>query len=816
MLDKARMRGIYGGLFLTALSALMLEILLTRIFSVSTWYYFAFFAISVAMFGLTVGALIVYLFKDYFPDDLLPERLSLAAVLMAVSVDLALMVFLSLPFDPRLTGVGIFSTVFVYLVIALPFICAGVVFCLCITRFASEITRIYAYDLTGAAVGAFLVFPVLNAMDAPSAVFLVGAASALASLVFARASSEGAKGVNYKISAIAFIVLAAFTLVNATMGAVRVEWVKGKRNNPENELWNTFSRIAVYPLKFTTKPYSWGLSPAYVPKYVTAEHMIDIDGVSETVMTAFNGDFNDVEHLKYDVTAFAHYLKDDAKVFVIGVGGGRDILTAKVFGQKEVVGAEINNRILEMSTDVYGDFSGRVIKLPGVRVINDEARSAITRMDEKFDIIQASCIATWSATSAGAFSLAENSLYTVEGWRTFFDRLNPDGVLSFNRWYFPDYPAQLLRMASIASYVLRERGVEDPARHIMVVRTPLAAKFKDGRVESDFPSGTIIVSKSPFSDESIGRMREATAKLKFAVEFDPKGPRNALFEDVIKNASNPDFHARTELDLTPPTDDRPFFFFMLRLKDVFNAGDLKFQEQSFTLDGMIMLFVLLGVSVVLSALFIAVPLVIVRKKVPLPTGSALTGLGFFGAIGLAYILVEIGELQRLIIFLGHPVYSITVVLFSMLFASGIGSAVSGRLQGLGCNTSRLGRGRIIITMALLVALLIVVIFAQPRVLAAYEFGTISTRIFVSLIFLLPLGFIMGLPFPMGMRLAATQNPLHSPWFWAINGAMSVVASVLSVCISISLGFTATLIVGLLFYVLASFFLLVLDSGAGQN
>ncbi|MBI5233744.1 MAG: hypothetical protein HY880_05260, partial [Deltaproteobacteria bacterium] len=563
---------------------------------------------------------------------------------------------------------------------------------------------------------------------------------------------------------------------------------------------NTFSRIAVYPQRVVKKPYSWGLSSAYAPKRPILERMIDIDGVSETPMNYFDGTRESVEHLRYDVTMIAHYLRENAKVFVIGVGGGRDIVAGKVvFNQKKIVGAEINNRILEMVNIRYGAFTGHIDKLPGVEIINDEGRNAITRYPEKFDIIQASCIATWSATSAGAFSLAENTLYTVEAWRIFMDRLEPNGILSFNRWYSPDYPAQLMRLASLASYTLKQAGVEDPSKHIAIVRNRV--------MDNHMPSGTILVSKSPFSETDIKRLREVSAELEFILEYDPNGPKNNLFEQVIENAGDPLFHARTILDLTPPTDDRPFFFFMLRAKDILSGKDLRFNEQRFSLEGITMLAVLLAVSIALCIVFILGPLFYMRRETRLRTTHAITGLIFFGSIGFGYILVEIGQLQRLIIFLGHPIYSITVVLFSMLLSSGIGALTASSIMKDRSPSSLL----ITAVGAGISALLLLVILYQPTILGLFEMQGIYTRILISLMFLLPLGFLMGLPFPMGMTIVSERMSSHTPWFWAINGATSVVASVASVCISIAWGFTATLSAGLSAYVFAALALYLLKA-----
>ncbi|GMR04908.1 MAG: hypothetical protein BMS9Abin23_0827 [Thermodesulfobacteriota bacterium] len=789
-------RGAFTGLFLTSMSALMLEILLTRVFSVATWYYFAFFAISVAMFGFTVGAIIVYLGKNYFRDDLLFDRLAVYTLLFGVTVDIALMVFLSMPFFPRLTGVGIFATAVVYLFIALPFVFAGIVICLCITRFPEDIGLVYAADLIGAGLGAFMVFPVLNAMDAPTAILFTGALAALGGITFA--GSRFVQNKNLKTgAAVVFLTLTAFMLVNFTFRPVRVEWVKARYNVPEVESWNAFSRIAVYPLKYTNNPYSWGMSRAYKKDKLIPQRMIDIDGVSNTVMTGFNGDLAAVDHLKYDVTAIAHYLRKDAKVFIIGVGGGRDILAAKVFGQKEVVGAEINNRTLEMLNYVFGNFTGHLDKLPGVRIINDEARNAITRMDEKFDIIQASCIATWSATTAGAFSLAENSLYTVEGWKIFYDRLKPDGILSFNRWYSPDYPAQLLRLASLAAYTLKNEGVKDPGSHIAIVRSEVVG----GRM----PSATILIGKRPFSADDLKTLDSTVEKLRFKYVYNPAGYKKPLFVDVIKNAGDPEFYKTTALDLSPSTDDRPFFFYMLRLKDVFSGKDVQFQEQMFNLKGVKMLVVLMIVSIVLSVIFIFGPVLFSGGLRAIPPLAGSSGLLFFASIGLGYIFIEMGQLQRLIIFLGHPVYSITVVIFALLFSSGIGAMVSGLWTGRG---RRPGPAVIAVFMALLLIVLIFIIYKQTGILKNFEQAGIYTRIGVSLLFLMPLGFLMGMPFPFGMSIASRHFSELTPWLWAANGAMSVVASVLSVSMSIGFGFTATLQAGLLSYILAAATLII--------
>jgi hypothetical protein len=246
---------------------------------------------------------------------------------------------------------------------------------------------------------------------------------------------------------------------------------------------------------------------------------------------------------------------------------------------------------------------------------------------------------------------------------------------------------------------------------------------------------------------------------------------------------------------------------MLRVKDIFSWKDVKFREQQFNMQGMSMLFTLMIVSVVLSVLFIFGPLLVMRKRVPIPMGSGAVGLLFFASIGFGYILIEIGQLQRLIIFLGHPIYSITVVIFSMLLASGIGAIASSAWTG----GKRLKGTHIAILMSAIALLILFVVYLQPGILSGFEQEGIYTRIGVSLLFLMPLGFFMGFPFPVGLSLTSALYKEHTPWFWAINGAASVMSSVLSICISITWGFTVTLLAGLLCYLVAFAALLALSS-----
>lgn len=778
----------YLGLFLTSLAAFMLEMLFTRVFSVAAWQYLAVSAASAAMFGCAAGALIVYLMREYFTDGFLYDRLSIFALLFGIFADLALMVFLSIPFYPRFSGIGIFSTAFVYLMTALPFVCAGVVISLCLTRFTEKTGECTGAVMAGAGIGAFMVSPVLKLMDAPTAIFLAGAAGSLGAIFFARPlKAAGGEKRLYLRSGLIFFLLTVIMLGNFFYKSVRVEWVKGRFSVPDAESWNAFSRVAVYPLKYAKEPYSLGLSRTYEADRLIPERMLEIDGASETAMTGYGGNPETSDHLKYDISSIAHYLRSDAKVFIAGVGGGRDILTAKAFEQANITGAEPNDRLLQIVNYRFGNFTGHLNWLPGVKIINDDVRSVMTRTEDKFDIIHASDMASRRSLEYGAFSFEANGLYTVEGFNVMMERLSQNGLLSFTAWYDPEYPAQHLRLASIASFTLQKMGYQDPGKHIAVVRSAI--------LDDRMPSATIIIGKSQFSDDDMADLKSAADALEFKFEYDPAGYKNTLFSDIIANAGNGDFHKTTKIDLTPPTDDRPFFYSPFRTGDLLPGKGLH-NWRGFN-EGAIIVFMLTGGSA-LALLFILGPL-LDRSRAPIAAGPYITGLLFFASTGLGSVLSGAGVFNRLAIFLGKPVYSITIVASSLLLSSGIGAFFSGRWVKGGIK-----RSGVLAFTGVVVALLVFIIHLQTGILAEFERNDIAVRITVALLFLIPLGFFMGVHLPFGLSVASRSLREHTPWFLAIGFAAGAVGPLLAACISATMGFTMTLKAGLWFYTLAAF------------
>ncbi|MGQ0803312.1 MAG: hypothetical protein ACT4PI_05555 [Actinomycetota bacterium] len=782
--------GTYAGLFGVTLSTLMYEIALTRIFSVTMWYHFAFVAISVALFGMTVGALIVYLLPHRFPPARVKQQLWLFSLLFGVSIAICFAIQMSIKFVPHRTFEGALSVVATCVVISIPFIFSGIVVCLSLTRFPERVNRLYAADLVGAGLGCVLLVVAFAVLDGPSLVIGVGALAAAAALVFA-ADAGSRRGL--ALAAVVVVLLGGFAVVNGRLHSqgnpyLRVLWAK-EQSDPEHdyEKWNAFSRVTVDGDPDTPiPPASPGLSNTLPPDVVVSQLGMLIDSTAGTVLTEYNGDPDETDFLRYDITNLAHFAREDADVLVVGVGGGRDVLSAMEFDQRSITGVEINGNILDIVNGPFGDFTGHLDRDPRVTLVNDEARSYLARTDRRYDIIQISLIDTWAATSAGAYALSENSLYTTEAWDVFFDSLAPNGILSVSRWYNTvgnAEPLETYRTTALAAQALHDHGVADPREHMLIYHGP----------PRDFgvSIATLLVSPEPFSAADVAAVNDAVGRLAFTPILTPDIALDERFEGLAAPGGPGDAVDKFEANVSAPTDNRPFFFQMAEVDDIFDRGGVGNQQvtQPVLVLGMLALTVL-G----LTALCIVVPLLLTTRR------SAHRGMfpfyGYFAGIGLGFLLIEISQLQRLSIFLGHPTYALTVVLFSVLLFSGVGSMLTERFVRADRPAS------FVVPLLVLMAVVAVFGFATPAVIHGMDDATTPVRVAVAVALLMPLGLVMGMPFAIGMRAAATRPGAPTAFLWGINGATSVCASVFGVVIALFLGIAAAYWAGFLAYALA--------------
>ncbi len=768
--------GVYIGLFTVTLATLMYEIVLTRIFSVTMWYHFAFGAISLALFGMTLGALLVHLNPRRFPDESVTHRLWSFSLLFAVSIVGCFGVQLLIPVDPSVTFTGILSVVGTCLVVSIPFVFSGVVVCLALTRFPARVNRLYAADLVGAALGCVLFVFLVGRIDAPSVVIATGGIAALGALCFA--FDLGRSGLKI-VSVACTVVIVAMAIGNAVLhesgkDPIHIRYLKGRDDQRHTyEKWNAFSRVTVdgNPDDPNTKQLA-----------------MVIDSTAGTSIYRYDGDTSKVASLRSDVTNLGHYARKNADVLVIGVGGGRDVLSALAFKQHSVKGVEINGDILHITNGVFGDFSGHLDRDPRVSFVNDEARAYLARTTGRYDIIQISLIDTWAATSSGAFALSENSLYTTHAWEIFLDRLKPGGILSVSRWFSRANnapPYEIYRTLSLAVQALKDRGVRDPRRHIAI--------YEGAPGVYGVTQGTLLVSPDPLPATTFAKLATIAKPFHFRPVLTPTFARDRVFADLTGRDGPGKGIREVNADISPPTDNRPFFFQMVnraslrRLTSSSAGEDQLFQP--------VLVLAVLAITVLALALVCIVFPLLKTTRRDEHRGMSPFYL-YFGAIGMAFLMIEVSQLQRLSVYLGHPTYGLTVVLFSVLLFSGIGSVATERFA------TPARPGRFVAALGVLLGVIVVFGWVTPGLLLSTESTTTPLRILIAVGLLAPLSFMMGMPFALGMRMAATRPGATTSFMWGINGATSVCGSVFGLVTALFFGIAAAFWVGAFIYLVA--------------
>ena len=597
----------YAGVGFVTAATLMLQIVETRIISVTSWYHLAFFVISIAMFGLTAGAVWVYLRREASRPEELSYHLSVASLGFALATVLALLVQLTIVTSLPASVMSFVVWVQFAVALSLPFFFSGIVVSLALTRSPYPVGVVYGVDLCGAALGCLGALVLLNLVSGPSAVLWIAALAAAGGLLFSGAKPGGATRPSTIASRLhqrrwavfgALCVLAAAN--SLTTAGVRPTVVKDKLERPEHiayEKWNSFSRITVGH-SGKASPALWGRSSQLPPQEIEQRWM-NIDGAAGTAVYRFSGNLDELSFLRYDVTNLAYAVPGLKTGAVIGVGGGRDLLSARLFGVSEVVGVEINPIFIDLLTRHFADYTA-IGRQPGITFEVDEARSWFARTDRSFDIIQMSLIDTWAATGAGAFTLSENGLYTVEAWRIFLERLTPEGVFTVSRWYAPGEVNETGRMVSLAVATLQDLGAVEPKRHLFIAASENVA--------------TLVMSRKPLSDQALAALAGAAATYDFPSSSAPRPRRPRRCCESIVAAPDRTALERairgSYLDLSPPTDARPFFFNQLRLARLLDQDVFALASRPGVYGGNLHATLTLAMLILISAILVAATIVV--------------------------------------------------------------------------------------------------------------------------------------------------------------------------------------------------------------
>jgi len=766
---------LLAGLALTSFAALLLELALTRLFSVVLFYHFAFLAISIALLGLGAGGVFAYLLKARLSGI---DTRTLAARLCnanSVVVFVVLEIVLHVPVALKVSWANFGRLTALYLAAAVPFFLTGLLFAVVFARETRRIPRLYGADLCGGALACLAVVPLLNWVGGPNVVLVAAAAMAAAAMIWAGSRSQR------RNAAVLALVLVVLIGANYSGRLIDVVYAKGMFRDPawvEFARWNALSRVEVD---------RQGQAKAIVIDADASTYIMNAD-VAQWHNTEWEDD------LMSAPPALANVLRPHGEFAIIGPGGGVDVLRAVANGSPSVTGIEINPIIATtIMRGRYADYAQHLYERPDVHIHVTDGRSFLRSTPQKFDVVQMTLVDTWASTAAGAFALSENNLYTVEAFREYFDHLKPDGMIAITRWEFR-HPREALRIVAVAMEALHRLGVANPERNFIVA--------SQGSLDEDGRPVVVLAKKTPFTPA------EEAAVTNHLDDFPqlnplylPSDPGQNPFSDLIASNDPYAFARGYAYNVSPVTDNAPFFFFTLKPEQILGEKGLRSGIDWKVNLGVLVLLLVLVISLVAVLVFLVLPLALRSRNArqsPLP-------LLYFVAVGLGYILVEIAFIQRFVLFLGHPTYALTVVIFLLMLSSGAGSLFSRRW---------LPRTDLCwIPLVLVIVTILADVFFLPGRLAALVGMDFGYRLLISAVLLVPLGFVMGMPFPTGLRALAALPAPEFPsgdgasdnsveWAWAMNAAASVLGSVLAMVIAIQFGLTVTLTCGAAAYLLA--------------
>ncbi len=761
---------IFAGTFLLSSSVLLLENTLTRIMSVLNWHHFTYMIISVALLGFGAAGSYMTFRKSRSGYTLDAGRISRYIFLYALATVLAVLVVTQIYFK---SWDAMLAIIIYYALLLVPFFFAGLSLGSIFALYSGDINRIYAADLIGASSGSLLSVAAIGYLGATNTVLLVALMGAIAAwllqvtLPVRKLALAAIPAVILLGTLVAGIVVDPFLVyppsnkemtpyVNPQVGSSMVDLSK----------WHVIARIDILkPIEDLVGPFGGEIRKVYSQPW--SQRNIYQDGAAPTAILQSNGNVKEMPFLPHYLQALPYQVEKNPNVLVIGIGGGIDALIALYHDASHVTGVDINPITVRAITQTYKDYTSGIFTGPNIDIVTAEGRHFLSRDKNQYDVIQLSGVDTFSALSSGSYALAENYLYTVEAMRDYWDHLTPKGVLSFSRWNFTP-PRESLRLVTMMAEAMESRGVTDPAQHIVVV-------------EGFFWVETLM-KKEPFTSQEVEQIGAWTIENGFMLKYDPFTAGDSEYSQVLHTdaAGREAFYRQYTYNVRPATDDRPFFFDYYKWNNLFTVP---VSEQGYTVTrmplGLLTLLMNLIQIVILGAIGILGPLRLLRKGSFSQSGS-WPALAYFCALGLGYIFVEISLIQKFSVLLGGPTYTFSISVFSMLLFSGLGSFVARRWD------LQHGRTLTVLTIAV-VGLILLINLALPLVVSSLLGVGMFWRALVTILVIAPLAFVMGMPFPLGIKLLDHARPEWIPWAWASNSFLSVLGTALATLLSMQLG-----------------------------
>ncbi len=778
--QKEGRSSIFAGVFFISIATLILEIGMTRIFSVLYEYHYAFLAVSLAISGLGAGGIFFHTkLKNSNYEHWASEVSGLG---FSGAILLMLFIIVSVP--------GLNSVYFTAFLAFLPFLFAGTFLSASFERLAGNSGKLYAIDLLGAALGSFL---------AVFAFKLGGVAVALISGLLAGFASlsiiSNQKKETRERKKVAFSLLPALSLIALVLNIFFGFLGPIPFSRSSQKEMQSITNHPFYDAQIAETRWShFGRTDLVKNAMDESEMVLFIDGTAGASMFKFNGDFeniteNAVLELRNRYTGYFPVsllpMEEKRSVLIIGPGGGRDILSAKLAGADKITAVEINPDFVHLARK-YNDYNGGIFnQKDDISVIIDEGRSFLRRSDNKFDIIFLSIPITKTSRSPEGYALSENFLFTVESVNDYLDHLTENGRIII----VVHHDLEVFKLLFLALEVFEKKGLnaQEALNHIYTTGPPMFQVFvikkspitreeaeiihNSAMLERHYRANSMFIPHVSQHLHTIPLREGGNLSVQMLNEvilglsegrYDP--------EDIIKAAN---------VDLRPNSDDNPFFYKMRK-----------------TLPEEVAILLVLSLILTALAMLIKPSFKPPKKKILLRRDILFRGLFFF--IGVGFMLIEIPLIQKFTLFLGQPVYSLSILLFSVLVGAGIGSYLSERIREVS-DTAKL-----IIAGLIIALIMIVYVWMLPNIFGMFLGKSIFIRMLVSVCLFLPVGFIMGVPFPTGIRMIHALGMTDQvPRMWAINGFSSVFGSVLAISVAIIWGFKTSIMMGALFYFLVT-------------
>ncbi len=786
IVEKPRL-SLLAGIFFISAATLCLQVSLTRYLSISQNYHFAFLVISLAFLGYGASGTFLTLFWRR-AEKLNDRFLSLSSLFFSVAVLLSLFLSNSLPFDFFQLPWDKRQLIYVlpyYCLLGLPFFFAGATISFALTRLAKAAHKIYFFDLLGAGSGSFLA-AVVFLPRGERGVFVIISGLALLGCFFL---SLHRRPLFFAFLLVLFAAEALLFFTSPNWLSFRISPFKAlpqALRYPQATLcltrWNSISRLDI--IRSPAVRFAPGLS-LVSGQQPPVQLGLSVDGGDLNAVTKVSS-LSDpgLGFLSSLPSSLPYFLLSRPRVLVLEPRGGLDVLGALAFQAPKVVVFESNPLLPNLLQNELAPFCGNIYNRPDVRVVSEHLRAAMRKEADSYDLIVFGLTDVFGAAATGLHGIGENYLYTVESFLHILNLLAPDGMIGLTFYLLPP-PRQEAKILATWIEALEKKQL-DPASRLAAIRT--------------WGTLSLFVKKEPFSDQEISRLKDFCRQRLFDTVYYPGIKKEELnihnqmdrpvYEELFRSLLDPSRRkALSEsylFEIRPPTDNRPFFYDFYKWKKARATYEALGKNLTFLFEGKFLLALLLFQAGLAAFAFILLPLSGLKRVFPSSRRNLVLVFFYFGLLGAAFIFIEIILIQKFILLLGHPLYSVSTIIFSLLFSSGLGSLSSKRILGA-YPLKRMRAG-----LFFCAVLTLLYLFVLPSFFEKFVGLSLGLKMIFSFGLIFPLGFLMGFPFPTGIRLLERTNSRLIPWAWSANAFSTVTNSVLAPLIALGAGHNAVL------------------------